>query len=304
MRSLIRTALISASTCISVTAHAHGGSPTDVVPQWSFEPWVLIPLGLSALLFALGLRTLARRSARGRYAKRCVLFLSGWLVLALALVSPLHEAGERSFAAHMFEHELIMLLAAPLLVLARPGIILLWGVPRTARHGVGVVVRARPIRALWKRLTEPVTATIVQAAALWGWHSPALFDLALESETWHAVQHGSFLVSALLFWTSMLGAERPQPESYVKAAFCLFATSLISGALGALMAFSGSPWYAPYAALGMSPYGLTPAEDQQVAGLIMWIPGGIVHAAAALAMMVLLLRGARQETGGAGVREP
>jgi cytochrome c oxidase assembly factor CtaG len=66
---------------------------------------------------------------------------------------------------------------------------------------------------------------------------------------------------------------------------CLVVTSIVSGALGALMAFATSPWYAGYARLGMAPFGLTPSEDQQIAGLLMWVPGGLVHAAAALLMM-------------------
>jgi cytochrome c oxidase assembly factor CtaG len=66
---------------------------------------------------------------------------------------------------------------------------------------------------------------------------------------------------------------------------CLFATSVVTGALGALMAVSESPWYGPYAALGMTPYGLNPAQDQQMAGLLMWVPGGLVHAVAALVIL-------------------
>jgi cytochrome c oxidase assembly factor CtaG len=290
MRALKGASLILVPFACLAAAHAHSAEHHDATPSWSWEPWVIVPLALSLLLFTLGWYGLQRRSNARGYRRRAAYFYSGWLVLALALVSPLHGAGERSFAAHMVEHELIMLGAAPLLVVARPGIMLLWGFPRGGRHTLGALFRARPVRLAWHQLTEPVTATVIQAVALWGWHSPVLFDLALESEVWHAIQHASFLITALFFWTAMLGRDRPRPENYAKAGLCLFATSLISGALGALMAFSGSPWYAPYAALGMSPYGLTPAEDQQVAGLIMWIPGGFVHAAAALMMVIWLLR--------------
>lgn len=73
------------------------------------------------------------------------------------------------------------------------------------------------------------------------------------------------------------------------AGLCLFATSIVTGALGALMAFSSSPWYAGYARIGMAPLGLAPAEDQQIAGLIMWVPGGLVHAIAALVIVRGLL---------------
>lgn len=268
-------------------ALAHGDHAA-AMPGWTWDPWITVPLGLAAGLFALGLVRLGARSARGAFRRRAMLFAAGWVTLAAALVSPLHEAGERSFAAHMFEHELIMLLAAPLLVAAEPLVVLLWAFPAAARRTIGGVVAARPIAASWRALSGAVAATIIQAAALWLWHAPALFDLALASDGWHAAQHLSFLVSALLFWTAMLGRRGAAERGL--AALCLFLTSLISGALGALMAFSQSPWYAGYARLGMAPFGLTPAEDQQLAGLIMWIPGGLVHAGAALVIIAALVR--------------
>lgn len=260
-------------------------------PGWTLDPWITIPLLLTLVLFVIGTRRLLRRSGRGAAAlgRRARLFAGGWLLLTAALVSPLHQAGERSFAAHMFEHELIMLAAAPLLVLSEPLAIMLWGLPVRYRQAFGAWSRAAPIRHSWRFLVQPVTATLLQAAVLWIWHAPALFDLALAQEGWHAAQHLSFLVSALLFWTAMLG-RRTSPAV---AALCLVATSIVSGALGALMAFATSPWYEGYARLGLAPFGLTPAEDQQLAGLLMWVPGGLVHAGAALLIMRKVLRPAR-----------
>jgi putative membrane protein len=140
----------------------------------------------------------------------------------------------------------------------------------------------------WRALTAPVTATLLQAVSLWLWHAPRLFDLALASPGWHIVQHLSFLLTALLFWWAMLhGRERRVGI----AVGCLFFTATISGALGALMAFSSSPWYAGYASSGLDAFGLTPAEDQQLAGLLMWIPGGLVHVVAGLALFAQRLRG-------------
>jgi cytochrome c oxidase assembly factor CtaG len=194
-------------------------------------------------------------------------------------MSPLHEAGGRSFTAHMIEHELLMLVAAPLLAWSRPLSVMIWSFPAAGRRGIGAL--GRILSCPYRGLTHPVTATLVQAAALWLWHAPALFDLALSSNVWHVVQHLCFLISALLFWSAMFDRR----HGVGVTAVCLFATSLISGALGAVMAVSQSPWYGPYAALGMTPYGLSPAEDQQLAGVLMWAPGGVVHAAAALALL-------------------
>jgi cytochrome c oxidase assembly factor CtaG len=269
------------------TALAHGTH--DGLPRWSWEAWVTVPLLLIAALFLFGVCRLMQRSTLGprAFGGRFVLFACGWLTLALSLTSPLHEAGERSFAAHMVEHELLMLMAAPLLVLSEPLVIMLWALPVRARQGIARITRSRLVALSWTRLTNPITATLIQAAALWGWHAPAPFDLALSNEAWHAAQHLSFLVSALLFWTAMF---RPRSLARGVSALCLFATAMVSGALGALMALSQSPWYAAYARLGMAPFGLTPAEDQQIAGLIMWIPGGLVHTGAALVLIAAMLK--------------
>ncbi|MEI9963897.1 MAG: cytochrome c oxidase assembly protein [Caulobacteraceae bacterium] len=259
--------------------------PPEAGPGWTLDPSITLPIILAVVLFAVGWSRLRRRSGQGRPGldRRGALFAAGMLLLIVALVSPLHEAGERSFAFHMLEHELLMLVAAPLLVLSRPLAVMLWAFPSPARRGLGGAGRSGWVQRPWRALTEPITTTLVQAAVLWLWHAPSLFDLALGSEVWHAVQHLCFLLTALLFWSAMLTGERRRNAGLIVG--CLFFTSIVSGALGAVMAFSSSPWYARYAALGMTPQGLTPDEDQQLAGLLMWIPGGLVHAVAALAVL-------------------
>ena len=287
MRTLAARLGLPIAACLFASpASAHGDHVAEAVPGWTWDLWIVLPLIIAALLFATGLLRLWTRTRHAGLGRRAEWFALGWVVLTLALVSPLHAAGEQSFSAHMLEHEMLMLAAAPFLVLAHPMPILLWGFPAPARRALGTIVVAPPIAGLWRILIAPVTATLVQAAALLLWHAPALFDLALAHEGWHAAQHLSFLLSALFFWTAMLG--RRSRGDRPLAALCLFATSLISGALGALMAFSESPWYVGYARLGMAPFGLTPAEDQQLAGLIMWVPGGLVHAVAALALVATM----------------
>jgi cytochrome c oxidase assembly factor CtaG len=209
-------------------------------------------------------------------------------VLTLSLISPLHEAGERSFTMHMIEHELIMLPATLLLASSRAGGVLAWGLPRPLRLALAGGWKS-PLQRLWRRLTDPVTATIIQGIVMWAWHAPPLFDRALDSFGWHIAQHTCFFVSSLLFWWAMLHP-RERGSGYGVSAACLFATSLVGGALGALMSFSSSPWYADYAAMGMTGVGLDPVNDQRLAGLIMWIPGGLVHGAAALTMFYKWLK--------------
>lgn len=268
-------------------AFAHGDEVHGATVPWTFDAWVTVPLVLSALWYAIGWWKVHQRATHATHRASATFFATGWLVLAAALVTPLHAAGERSFAAHMFEHELLMLAAAPLLVLSRPLGVGLWAFPLSVRQSLASGCSAI-FGAAWRVLTAPVVATLVQAAVLWLWHAPRLFDLALADDGWHVVQHLCFLISALLFWWAVLhgrGAHRVGV-----AVGCLFFTATVSGALGALMAFSNSPWYAGYAASGLDAFGLTPAEDQQLAGVLMWVPGGLVHAGAGLALLARRLR--------------
>ncbi|HEX6741010.1 MAG TPA: cytochrome c oxidase assembly protein [Sphingomicrobium sp.] len=264
---------------IPSTACAHGADSPAHPPGWTLDPWVTVPLALALGLFLVGRARLAGRSKVAR--PQAWLFLCGWAVLALALVSPLHQAGERSFALHMAEHELIMLVATLLFAASGAGGVLAWGVPAPLRRTLGGRWKA-PLAAAWRRLTEPLTATAIQAVVMWAWHAPALFDRALDSRGWHVAQHVSFVVASLLFWTAMVHGRR---GSQLLSGACLFLTSLVEGALGALMTFAHSPWYADYAAMGLSGIGLDPITDQRLAGLLMWIPGGLVHGAVALALL-------------------
>jgi putative membrane protein len=269
--------LIAAGPALAHDGEVHGAA-------WTFGPEIILPLLVGALVYAVGFARLWKRSDRGRASLRreSWLFGLGWLVLAGSLVSPLHEAGERSFTMHMIEHELIMLVAALLIVAGRPGPALLWGLPDRLRPA-GAALARWPV---WRLLTDPVVATVLQALAIWAWHAPRLFDLALGSDGWHIAQHFSFIATALLFWWAMLFGR----GGYGVAILCLFLTSMVGGLLGALMALSSSPWYQGYAALGLTPEGLSPAEDQQLAGLIMWLPGGTFHLAAALWLLWKWLR--------------
>lgn len=278
----VRTLILLITAALATPASAHGGHHQELA--WTLDPALTVPLGLTLLIYLVGLRRLTARASKS--PSGVGLFLAGWIVLTLALVSPLHEAGERSFTMHMIEHELIMLVATLLLAGSNAGGILAWGLPRPMRQSLGSNWKS-PLQRLWKLLTEPVTATAVQAIVMWLWHAPALFDRALDDPAWHIAQHASFFISSLLFWWAML---HPRGRSYGLSAACLFATSMIGGALGALMSVSASPWYSAYAAMGMTPFGLDPVDDQRLAGLIMWIPGGLFHGVAALVLTYKWLR--------------
>jgi len=274
--------------CVSPLLLFHGGQPHnwhDLVRAWSFEPLVIISLTITALLFIVGFSRLKRRSIRTWEA---LCFAGGWLALFIALVSPVHAWGRVLFSAHMSQHEILMLVAAPLLVLGRPLIAFLWALPLDWSRRLGNLGKITWINRLWHALTIPLVAWAVHAIALWVWHIPALFDATLHSETVHTLQHLSFLLSALLFWWALIHG--PQGAmGYGAAVLYLFTTSVHSGALGALITREGSVWYPSYAGLTTS-WGLTPLEDQQLGGLIMWIPAGLVYVIAGLALFAGWLR--------------
>jgi cytochrome c oxidase assembly factor CtaG len=285
----LATALVTGLAAPAACAHDVEAAATG----WSFEPWVVVPLLLSLAWFVAGAARLRGRGAdAATLGRRTVCFLAGWALLVVALVSPLDAAAARSFAAHMLEHELLMLAAAPLLVLSAPVGIALWALPRGARLALGRAGHAPAWRGPWSLLSGLFAATALQAIALWGWHVPSLFSLALARPGWHVVQHLCFLGTALLFWHAVWRA--PVRSGVGGTVGALFFTATISGALGALMALARGPWYAAYAALGLTPMGLTPLQDQQLAGLLMWVPGGLVHAGAALWLLARALRGAEE----------
>jgi putative membrane protein len=261
-------------------AHAGDAAAPHAFASWPPEPWALLPLLLVALLYATGSLRLRPASEAGRRAlrRRSLLFWAGWGTLALALLGPLHVLSARVFAAHMVEHELLMVAAAPLLVASRPGAVLLWGLPCTARRAAAALLRAPAVAAAWRAATELWSATALHALALWAWHAPGPFLAALAREDAHVLQHLSFLGSALLLWHAAL-----RPRVRGQAVLALFATSLHAGLLGALLAFSRAPWY-PGAPDPFPLVGLTRAEDQQLAGLVMWIPACSAYALGALAL--------------------
>src|SRR3569832_754830 len=277
----------------------HGGQPHnwhDLARAWSFEPLVIISLTITVILFAVGLRRLWHEAPKRRSIRtsEALCFAGGWLALFIALVSPLHAWGRVLFSAHMSQHEVLMLVAAPLLVLGRPLIAFLWALPLNWSRRLGNLGKISVINRLWRTLMIPLVAWLVHAVALWVWHIPALFDATLHSETVHTFQHLSFLLSALLFWWALIHG--PQGAlGYGAAVLYLFTTSVHSGALGALITVAGSVWYPSYVGLTSS-WGLTPLEDQQLGGRLIWIPASLVYIIAGLALFAGWLREADLRT--------
>ena len=278
-----RIAASAAFVLPACPAFAHGDHATLA---WTFDPFVIGLLLLSAGLYATGTARLWRKAGIGRgiRIRQASTYALGWLLLASALVSPLHWLGEHLFSLHMVEHEIVMAGAAPLLAVSRPIGAFLWALPTRLRTGLGRTARRPMFRRAWRFLTAPLAATVFHGAAIWLWHAPPLFEAAVRSEALHRLQHLSFLVSALAFWWALLRrAERGT------AVLHLFATMIHMTLLGALITCAGRVLYMDQARFAAE-WGLTPLEDQQLAGLVMWVPAGTVYAGAALAFAALWIR--------------
>jgi len=257
----------------------HAGHHLDagtVLSWWTWDPFVILLLAVSGALYAVGLARLWRRAGVGQGIRRwqAACFAGGWLALVVALISPLDALGGILFSAHMAQHEVLILIAAPLMVLGRPLAPFLWALPRDVREEAGRVSQASWFAASWRRLTAPATVFVLHGLALWIWHLPSLYQATLDDDLIHALQHLSFFLSAALFWWALIHG-RFGRLGYGAAVVYVFATSMHSGILGALLTFAPRLWYPIYQAR-TSRWGLSPLEDQQLAGLIMWIPAGVV----------------------------
>ncbi len=299
MKRFVFNIVLLAAIFIAPFALAHEVGETDEdAPQswhelwhdWEWEPGTVIPIALSGVLYGIGIARLWRDAGIGHGIKRweAACFAGGWLTLVIALLSPLHPWGSVLFSAHMTQHELLMLVAAPLLVLGRPMIPFLHALPSSWSGSLARLSNTKPWRVTWRFITGAFVAWLIQAIILWTWHIPALFDATNHNEFIHAMQHSCFLFSALLFWWALIhGPQRAM--GYGLAVLYMFTTALHSGLLGAMLTFAGRAWYPSYAHTTQA-WGLTPVEDQQLGGLIMWVPAGLVYVVAGLALFVGWLR--------------
>jgi putative membrane protein len=221
--------------------------------------------------------------------------LAGMVALGLALFSPLDEMAEVLFSAHMVQHLILMLVAPPLLVMGAPLLALLWALPLNTRRALARWwTQRRLLRRVMGWLFQPAVAWASSIAALILWHLPALYQSALQHPLVHATEHLSFLGTGFLFWSVLLRPDRARRIDYGAGVLYSFTAGLPSSLLGALLTFAARPLY-PIQSSGTSLWGITPLEDQQVAGLIMWMPGGLVYLGAAVSCFVLWLRSEEQK---------
>ncbi len=279
---------------LPTAAVAHSGPPPvpgELWSTWNLDPWVLLGLGVSSSVYARGVRRLWARAGVGNGIPvwRVHCFTAGLFVLIAALISPIDALGSALFSAHMVQHELLMLVAAPLLVLATPWIAFLWALPLRWRPHVGRIGRVGGVRRAYTGISHPASIWAIYAATIWVWHVPAMYQATLRSNLIHAAQHLSFFAAALLFWWVLLHPSRSRRPAYGVGVVYIFTTAIHGSILSALLTFSRSAWYPVYEEPAAA-WNLSLLEDQHLAGLIMWIPPGFIYLAASVTVLGLWLR--------------
>ncbi len=248
---------------------------SKIASAWDPDPSVIIGCVALAILYAIACR---------RDFSRTAWFLLGDLVMLLALISPLDVlSDEYLFSAHMLQHMLLVLVVPPMLIV---------GIPRAVASSI---VGAREVETVERIIRKPLLAWLLAMAALWIWHVPRFYDATLRSEGLHIFEHLVFLVTSTIFWwpiLSPLESSRMAPGAacaYLAAA--MFSTSV----LGIIITFAPVGSYTAYLhpadSLGIldglrHSWGLTIEEDQQLGGLLMWVPGGMVYLIAIVAILV------------------
>jgi cytochrome c oxidase assembly factor CtaG len=248
--------------------------------DWSFDPPLVLVIDL-AVLYRLGSRrTVTPLRSQGAQRWRSASFYAGLAVLAVALSSPLEILSGQLFWAHMVQHVLLLMVAAPLIVLARPWIRLWRCLPLDARRwlarGVSHGERAAPLRWLSRTLGDPIVSLVLFSAVLLAWHVPFMFDATLRSGTLHALEHTLFFSTALMFWKQVIHS--PPLHARLLAServVYVIGAMIVSWVLAVVLALAPHPLYDFYAQQASRPGGISAIADQQLAAGIMWVPGSI-----------------------------
>lgn len=260
------------------------------VPVNAVDPLPLLTVILASGAYALG-------AARGRLgrgslvrAHHAVAWTVGAAALVAAFAGPVAARSATSLSAHMVQHLLLTLVAAPLLVLSAPVLPLLLSLPRRMRRRAALLhTRARRLR---RSGALPLVAVAVYAATGWLWHLPGPYEAALHHDLVHATEHATLLGTAVLLWWTIVRSGDRSAFGYGTGIGVVFLAALQHAGLGAVMTLAPSPLYPTYAAGGTA----SALADQQLAGTLMWAPGKLLHGAVVALLVVAWLRDVEART--------
>ena len=277
-----------------LTVFAHSGPPprpAELWTAWNLAPFPLCGLGV-AVVFYVGARARSRLADRPRLR-----WLVGAVVaIAVALVSPLDAMSDALASAHMVQHLLLVLVAAPLLARSSPGLLAARLDPDLGRAQLRWRRRLGLSRRRTALLRHPAAAWLAHTAVLWFWHAGVPYRAAVEHEWIHVIEHLTFFGSAYLLWRVVVGSRAGGRVDNGLGVLLLFGAAMQSVLLSALLTFSGEPWYEVYAGT-TDAWGLSQLADQQLAGVIMWVPASVVYLVIALRLAAAWVRSAEPGPG-------
>lgn len=257
--------------------------------EWNWNPSIVIGTALIVGLYLYAIGPLRKRHGFERVRKgQIFVFMLGVGLMFLSLVSPLDELGDSYlFSAHMVQHLFLTVVGPPLLLIGMP------------EWFIRPIIRNRVLFAILRFLTLPAIAFVIFNADFFLWHAPALYDATLENESIHILEHLTFIIFGLLFWWPIFSPSKDLPRLSIGGQILyLFLSGMPVVLLGAGLTFA-SPLYAPYIAAPRV-WGISAATDQQLGGLIMWVPGNFIFI---IIMSVLFLRWMQKKEKEQAVRE-
>lgn len=262
-----------------------------ILSDWSDDIGLWVSLTVASGWYAIGAARLYGRGQSGGPVGtgHITAFAAGMAVLFVVLVSPFDAVADQLFWVHMVQHLALLLVAAPLLVLGRPALAFLWAFGGRGRRRVGWLWKALGLRRGLDVLMHPILVWLLFCGAFVVWHFPGPYQWALGNEDIHTLEHLSFFVTALMFWSLVIEPSGVRRLDYGPTLVFIVTAAILSGLPGALIALAPRPLYPAHAA-GDAAWGLTLLEDQQLAGIVMWIPGGAIYLVAAAWVFVKWLQ--------------
>jgi cytochrome c oxidase assembly factor CtaG len=274
--------------------------------SWDWRPDVILILVVAGALYVTGWVRLRRRAVRSvrpgsrwqaHAVWRPISYVAGLVFVGLALMSPLDVLSSQLFSMHMIQHLLLIMIAPPLLLLANPMPFILWGLPGKWRLKIGrglsrLLNGKSTFRHYLRKATTPGIVWMVWLVSIVGWHDPNAYNAALVSDLVHDVEHLTFFFGGMLYWWHVVGAGPRIHKQFGLIGRIAFALSAVPPNMltGAVIAFAQEPIYTYYNNVPRL-MGLSVMEDQQLGGVIMWVPGSMMYIIAALVLISRLLQG-------------
>jgi putative membrane protein len=272
----------------SSSSWGHGGH--DHPSRWNWDLFTLLSLAALVTGHALGLRNLKLKHGKPFGKMPIASYYLSILFLFIALVSPIDALSDELQSWHMIQHMIIMMIAAPLFVMGAPLYVFLWGFSISWRKKITPIYRwLYGYKTGWYFFWQPLLLWGVYAFTMWIWHLPRFYEAALRNELLHDFQHISFFITSCLFWRLMLDPIHRFKLKPALGIIYVFATSLHATLLGVFMALAPSVWYPFYEGRTIK-FNLSALEDQQLAGLIMWMPACMIYVLVSAYLFILWLK--------------